>query len=241
MPAKPAPSSGCASHDIGNEFWLNWKKFMFTETVNPHFSNKFNFMQPTNIRLLFTTIQSLAFALLTIGATNAALAQPPALADSRVWRYLTTDLAVSVAQGWGETRTDASVSGRTISIAGQSYEKGLGTHAPGELVFKLDRRHKQFFAEVGVDDQGGPTGSVLFKVLCDGKEAFNSSVMKFGQAAKPITLDVTGVAELRLVVTDGGDGVQGDHADWANAAVDDVAEVIPVRTCRSFRRRDFLR
>ena len=28
-------------------------------------------------------------------------------------------------------------------------------------------------------------------------------------------LDVTGVAELRLVVTDGGDGVQGDHADWA--------------------------
>ena len=44
-----------------------------------------------------------------------------------------------------------------MRIAGQRFEKGLGTHAPGEMVFKLDRQHKQFIADVGVDDAGGKT------------------------------------------------------------------------------------
>jgi hypothetical protein len=33
----------------------------------------------------------------------------------------------------------------------------------------------------------------------------------------PLDLDVTGKNELRLVVTNGGDNVDYDHADWANA------------------------
>jgi len=37
------------------------------------------------------------------------------------------------------------------------------------MVFKLDRQHRQFAAEVGVDDEGGPTESVVFGVLLDGK------------------------------------------------------------------------
>jgi beta-galactosidase len=166
----------------------------------------------TNSRTVFSTL--FAFGLLA-----TALAQP-APPIPVVWQNLTTDMAVSVTQGWHETLTDLSVSGRPMSIAGKGYEKGLGTHAPGEMVFKLDRQHKQFAAEVGVDDEGGPTGSVVFRVLLDGKMAFDSGLMRFGQAARHIVLDVTGIAELRLVVTDGGDGVQGDHADWANAAVD---------------------
>lgn len=137
-------------------------------------------------------------------------------------------MAVSVTQGWQQTRTDAGISGRPISIAGQHYEKGLGTHAPGEMVFKLDRKHKLFTTDVGVDDQGGPAGSVILMVLVDGKEAFNSGLMKSGQSPKHVELDVTGITELRLVVTDGGNGVQGDHADWAGAAVDDVIPSKPI-------------
>jgi len=148
--------------------------------------------------------------------------------EVQLWRPLTTTMAVAVSQGWKETRTDASISGQPLRIAGQHYEKGLGTHAPGEMVFPLDRRHKKFLADVGVDDQGGPTGSVVFQVLLDGRPAFDSGVMKWHQPAKHIALDVTGIAELRLVVTDGGDGVQGDHADWANAAIDDTITAKPV-------------
>ena len=32
------------------------------------------------------------------------------------------------------------------------------------------------------------------------------------------SLDITGADELRLVVTDGGDGSVADHVDWADAA-----------------------
>jgi alpha-galactosidase len=35
--------------------------------------------------------------------------------------------------------------------------------------------------------------------------------------AVPIDLDVTGRGALRLVVGDGGNGVDYDHADWADA------------------------
>ena len=96
------------------------------------------------------------------------------------------------------------------------------------MVFNLGRQHKRFVADVGVDDQGGKAGSVVFNVALDGKAAFDSGLMRFGEPAKHIALDVTGVSELRLIVTDGGNGVQHDHADWANAAVDDAILAKPV-------------
>src|SRR5207253_5203397 len=42
-------------------------------------------------------------------------------------------------------------------------------------------------------------------------------VMKKGGAAKAVDVDITGVTKLELRVTDGGDGVTWDHADWADA------------------------
>ncbi len=173
------------------------------------------------------------------GLQIASAQEPVAGASPVIWRYLTTDMAVSVTQGWRETLTDLSITGRPLTIAGKTYEKGLGTHAPGEMIFKLDRKHKQFAADVGVDDEGGATGSVVFRVLLDGKLAFDSGLMRFGQAAKHIALDVSGVEELRLVVTDGGDGVQGDHADWANAAVDDVPDATLAKPVPQFSTAGF--
>ncbi len=170
-----------------------------------------------------TVIQILALCAAVLAAFQARADEP------MVWRYLNTGMAASITQSWREARTDASVSGRPICIAGQHYEKGLGTHAPGEVVFKLERQHKRFTVDVGVDDQGGKTGSVVFKVLLDGRATFDSGLMKFGQPAKHVALDVTSISELRLIVGDGGDGVQGDHADWANAAIDDVILAKPVR------------
>ncbi|BCM92795.1 beta-galactosidase [Abditibacteriota bacterium] len=137
-------------------------------------------------------------------------------------KYLTTEMAASVTQGWKQTQTDLSITGAPLSIAGRRFEHGLGTHAPGEILFQLGHARHRFQAEIGVDDGAGDVGSVVFKVMLDGREAFNSGVTKAGQPARKIDLDVSGVAEMRLVVTDGGDGVQGDHADWADAAVDRV-------------------
>jgi hypothetical protein len=35
--------------------------------------------------------------------------------------------------------------------------------------------------------------------------------------AQPVTANVTGAQVVRLVVIDGGDGIDSDHADWADA------------------------
>ena len=77
-------------------------------------------------------------------------------------------------------------------------------------------RFKRFHAVAGPDDGHG--GTVVFRVLLDRSIAFDSGLMR-GQRdqKKVVDLDVAGVDELRLIVTDGGKG--GDHADWADACV----------------------
>jgi autotransporter-associated beta strand protein len=77
---------------------------------------------------------------------------------------------------------------------------------------------------VGVDDEVGSNGSVIFQVLADGTKIYDSGIMTGGAAAKTINLDVTGVRRLTIGVTDTGNDVSGnrnsnDHSDWANAWV----------------------
>jgi len=43
-----------------------------------------------------------------------------------------------------------------------------------------------------------------------------------------IDLDVTGVDELKLIVTDGGNGINSDHADWAGAIVSSQSNSQPI-------------
>ena len=182
-------------------------------------------MKRTFIRTLATRL-GLICTLLSGALVASAQSESPS--SPQVWRYLRTGDALSVTQGWLTTQNDAGVTGRTLSIGGRRFERGLGTHAPGEIVFDLGRRHTRFQADAGLDDNGGPAGSVVFRVTLDGKPAFDSGLVRFGEPARHIALDVSGVSELRLAVSDGGNGVQHDHADWANAAVDDVVLPRPV-------------
>ena len=79
------------------------------------------------------------------------------------------------------------------------------------------RPDRRFQASVGVDDAAGGPGTVVFHVVGDGKELWTSGVMKPNEKAKTIDLDLRGVKRLLLLVDDAGDGINFDHADWANA------------------------
>jgi alpha-galactosidase len=71
---------------------------------------------------------------------------------------------------------------------------------------------------VGVDDEvKGQAGSVEFRVYGDGKLLWKSDVMKAGEPAKKVDVDVKGVRILFLVVGSAGDNIHYDHADWADA------------------------
>lgn len=110
--------------------------------------------------------------------------------------------------------------GRTIGLDGIPYAKGLGVHAPSELRYNLGAACSgNFISDVGVDDEAGNLGSVIFQVFLDGVKVFDSGLMRGSDMRKAVNVSVGGKRELRLVVTDGADGNNADHASWGGARV----------------------
>jgi hypothetical protein len=130
-----------------------------------------------------------------------------------------------MSNGWGPVEKDRSngeqsqVDGKPLSIRSVAFSKGLGAHAASDVRYNLGGACSTFTASIGIDDEAAPNGSVAFQVYGDGTKIFDSGVLTGRDAAKNISVDVTNKTELRLVVTDGGNGVANDHADWANARV----------------------
>jgi hypothetical protein len=107
--------------------------------------------------------------------------------------------------------------GGTITLNGQKYSKGIGVHAGSSLTYKLNGNYTKFMSDIGVDDEVGKHGSVDFEVFVDGVKVYDSGVMTAHTITKSLDIDLSGAKKLTLVVTDGGDGTNSDHADWANA------------------------
>jgi alpha-glucosidase len=123
--------------------------------------------------------------------------------------------------GWTANQRDRSIDGNPISIRGTRHAKGIGTHAPGRVTVWLGDQCPVFSATVGIDDEVGKPAeaSVAFRVLGDGKEIRSTPVLRGTSAPVDLVVDTSGVRRLTLEATDGGDGKNSDHADWADAKV----------------------
>jgi alpha-galactosidase len=152
----------------------------------------------------------------------------PAVAEE-TFRLSLLDLTLA-KQGYGKPQADRSVDGHPLTLRGETFEHGFGTHSPGLLLVSLHGKARRFLATVGIDDEAGAgRGSAEFQILADGvKLLWRSGIMHRGDAPKAVDLDVTGVQLLALRVTDGGDGFEYDHADWADARF--IADVAPAAT-----------
>jgi alpha-galactosidase len=154
------------------------------------------------------------------GAQLTCTLRPPPAGTS----YL-SDLSWQKADnGWGPVERDTSVGnqaagdGRTLSIGGQEYEKGLGAHAPSAIEYYLGGACSTVRADVGVDDETtSSASSITFEIWADDAKVAESGVLRSTDAALTLEADVGGATTLRLVVTDAGDGKNSDHADWADA------------------------
>lgn len=111
----------------------------------------------------------------------------------------------------------AAGDGHPITLGGVVYAKGLGAHAPSAIEYYTGKRCRTVTADVGVDDEKGAKGTVAFEIWADGTKVASTGVLTNAMPAQPVSADVTGAQVVRLVVTDGGDGVDSDHADWADA------------------------
>ena len=81
----------------------------------------------------------------------------------------------------------------------------------------LDGGCSLFLADVGVDEEVGDRGSVVFEVWGDGERLVTSGLVRGPQAPVPIAADLKGVDAMSLEVRSGGDGSAFDHADWGDA------------------------
>jgi len=125
----------------------------------------------------------------------------------------------AVEQDFAVARKDASLDGHPLSVGGKKYEHGLGTHANGSMYIALNGHGAHFSAKVGVDDEMGKQGSVIFTVIGDGRILWQSNVRRGGDPARQVAIDLFGIKFLTLIVGDANNDINCDHADWADAQI----------------------
>ncbi len=124
----------------------------------------------------------------------------------------------TITQGYGTPKSNKSIDGNTLTIAGKTFERGIGTHSESLLIVELNRQATLFTAFVGIDDEvKGQHPAAEFIINGDGKMLWSSGIMRLGDAAKPCSVRLEGVKKLELLVTDGGNGNYYDHVNWVDA------------------------
>jgi NPCBM/NEW2 domain len=118
-----------------------------------------------------------------------------------------------------EYRVDRTVDGHYFRLGGQTYDRGLGTQSTTFLVYRVLPGDRRFQALVGVDERAGPLGSVVFRVLVDGKERFKTPPLTDHDALRPLDVDLTGAKYFILATEFGERGDVRDLADWVEARV----------------------
>ena len=109
--------------------------------------------------------------------------------------------------------------GGPITLDGVTYDKGIGVHADSQIFFPLNGQCTSFSAVIGVDDEVGANGSVIFQVYVNGQLRYMSPTLTGASSSLSINVDITNATELGLFVHYGWDDYAFDHADWANARV----------------------
>jgi NPCBM/NEW2 domain len=118
-----------------------------------------------------------------------------------------------------QLRVDQTVEGHPFQLAGESFDPGVGTQSRTLVAYRLEAGDRRFQSLVGVDERAGPLGSVVFRVLLDGKERFKSASMTEHEPPKSIDIDISGARTLILATEFGDRGDVRDLADWVEARI----------------------
>lgn len=100
--------------------------------------------------------------------------------------------------------------------AGQLYKKSLWAHAETTIRYSIPEGAFTFAAAAGFGNQDQKS-SAIFRVLVDGKEKYNSGVMKLGTPVQPVVVDISGGKVIELLTEEAGDGLYGDYTFWGEA------------------------
>ena len=88
----------------------------------------------------------------------------------------------------------------------------------GTKVFYHTVNGIKYFAGVEDADREHRKGSVVFRIVGDGKELFSKKMVQ-GEKPQPIKVNIRNVKNLELIVDNAGDGYWGDFAIWSDVTM----------------------
>lgn len=179
--------------------------------VNGHDEIKFN--RPGEYPITYTVTDS--------DGNTTTKTRTIAVVNMEDFTYLTDYDWKSTQNSYTAPLKDKSISAKALRLTDEnnqvvSYERGIGAHSNSTIIYDLSDKNADYFTSyVGVDRQMyGSVGSISFEVFVDGEKKFDSGLMNSRDPQKYIEVDINGAKELKLVVTDGGNGNGSDHATW---------------------------
>lgn len=117
-------------------------------------------------------------------------------------------------------RRNQNVLGGPLRLGPREYARGIGMHSQALATYSLNGKYLSFQAVIGIDGVTEGQGSVIFRILTDGKPVFTSDVVR--GKTPPISiapLNLQGVQKLTLVVDFADHGDILDHADWCDTVL----------------------
>ena len=145
----------------------------------------------------------------------------PCLAEDLKTIELSSMDLTKMTSGWDKPVANKSIENKPLTLAGKVYDTGVGTHATSIMFIDLKSQAQKFNAVVGLDDEvkKATEASIIFQIIGDDKELFKSPIINAGD--KPIKIDISlkDIKILILVVRPGKNGINFDHADWADAKI----------------------
>lgn len=118
---------------------------------------------------------------------------------------------------YGSAALDASLGGGALSINGETYAKGLGTHAYSRVSYGLGGKCNWFTAEIGVDDEVGLVSEVPWDTSSPAEGSGDTWDFRYQESEQVIVGSESG---MRAVL---GETEQIDSADpvWVESPVVD--------------------
>ncbi|WP_442484746.1 NPCBM/NEW2 domain-containing protein [Aeoliella sp. SH292] len=116
---------------------------------------------------------------------------------------------------------DRNLVGEELKSSGVRHAKGLAMHSASRAVYRVPEGASEFAADIALDDTVAGSGSVVFRVYlvtADGlKPAYESPVIRGGDAPVPVSVPLDGASALVLIVDYADYGDERDHANWLDA------------------------
>jgi hypothetical protein len=116
-----------------------------------------------------------------------------------------------------------------MTLHGKKYSLYVLQHPANEgateVLYNLAGRATSFTATIGIDQSMNPKDSiddqpdVEYLIYTDGKLTWRSGIVTRKTTPKNVDIDLKGVNQLRLVVTNGGDDCYHDWAIWADPKI----------------------